>query len=618
MDMVKFKEMFLAEAGDHLHQMTTTLMTLEADPGSRSGIDALFRNAHSIKGMAGTMNFGQTADLAHFLEDLLDDCRQDGHIEPDIIDKVLSGVDLLETLMSDIREGLAERDISAFIGQQGEAAEAAQEARGATEESEELVLIELDDQALLIRLQLDPSTPAPEARLLVLLKNLEGLGKVLESRPEEAQLLAGSDNYRELFIKLETAFSQAQVKDYFAAYSELKEISFPEEFPRPRAVIPPAKSVSGVTVRVNTELLDSFINLTGELITTRYHLQNAVKQRSWNDVDDGVAQLTRLVKNLQHQVLQVRMLSLENVFVRVARTVRDLARSSGKEVELKLEGATIEIDRAIVEELTDPLIHLVRNALDHGIAKQGVVTVKAGRERDLVTLEVADDGQGIDPRKIRDKALERGLISDQQLNSLSDYDALQLICLPGFSTAAKITETSGRGVGMDVVKTAVEKMGGILEIVSGGATPGTRMVMKLPLSRTIIRVLLVSAAGVSLAMPISRIVQTLEISRNDIQRSGRQRVIEFKGKILPLLSLRKILDYPKAQLPEPLSVVVTEVLGRRVGLVVDSLIGQREVFVQRLPAPFDHLKGCSGATMLGDGHIVFVLDLQSLLERVRS
>ena len=378
------------------------------------------------------------------------------------------------------------------------------------------------------------------------------------------------------------------------------------------------KPTSGVTVRVNTELLDSFINLTGELITTRYHLQNAVKQRDWKDVDDGVSQLTSLVKNLQYQVLQVRMLSLENLFVRVARTVRDLARSSGKEVELNLEGATIELDRAIVEELTDPLIHLVRNALDHGIAAQGTISVKASRERDLVMLEVADDGCGIDAQKIRDKALQCGLVSEQQLQTLRDYDVLQLICLPGFSTAEKITGISGRGVGMDVVKTAVEKIGGILEIISVPDKPGTRMLMKLPLSLAIIRVLLVSVAGVSLAIPISRIIQTLEVERADIQRSGRQRVIEFKGKLLPLLSLRKILDYPKGELSDPLPVVVTEVLGRRIGLVVDALIGQREVFVQRLAAPFDQLKGCSGATMLGDGHIVFVLDLQSLLEKIRG
>ena len=583
MDMVKFREMFLAEAGDHLQQMTTTLMTLETDPDSRSAIDALFRNAHSIKGMAGTMNFGETENLAHYLEDILDDCRQDGHIGQGQINKVLTGVDLLDALLNDIRSGSRERDISDFMAGSGEQALAPHDEP--TQDEEELVLVELNDPALFVRLQLDISTPAPGARLLVLLKTLEGLGRMIESRPSQHDLLTGSRTCRELVVRFETDLNPDQISDYFATYSEVKEVSFPDSFAAPVTAAPALKNASGVTVRVNTELLDRFINLTGELITTRYHLQNAVKQRSWTDVDEGVGQLTRLVKNLQHQVLQVRMLSLENLFIRVGRTVREQARNSGKEVALNLEGAAIEIDRAIVEELADPLMHLVRNAIDHGIDKQGTVTVKAGRERDLVTVEVADNGRGIDLQKIKTRALERGLISEQQLQSLRDYDVLQLICLPGFSTAQTITGTSGRGVGMDVVKTAVEQIGGILEIISSPDT-GSRFILKLPLSLAIVRVLLVSVAEVTLALPISRVVQTLEITKDQIQLSGRKRVIEFKGQVLPLLSLRKMLNYPKTQLKEPLPVVVTEVLGRRVGLVVDTLIGQREVFVQRLAAPF--------------------------------
>lgn len=615
MDVAKFREMFLAEAADHLYQMTTVLVTLEADPDSRSGIDALFRNAHSIKGMAGTMAFGQTAALAHHLEDILDTCRQAGHIDQDSIDRVLTGVDLLETLLTDIRSGDQERDISAFLEENGSSDPINRQEAKVTEA--EPVLIELDKPVVIVKLLLDPSTPVSGARMLLLLKELGELGRVVDSRPSEQALLAGNDGKKDLVVRLETSSGRDDIAALLNSYSEVKEVSFPEQFSEP-VVSPGGTSSAGTTtVRVNTDLLDSFINLTGELITTRYHLQSAVKQRRWSDVDDGVGQLTRLVKNLQHQVLQVRMLSLENLFIRVARTVRELARSSGKEIELQLDGAAIEIDRAIVEELTAPLIHLVRNAIDHGISEQGRVSVKAWRERDLVMVEVADDGCGIDPRQIKEKALERGLLNEQQLQALSDYDAIQLICLPGFSTAGKITETSGRGVGMDVVKTAVEQVGGLLEIVSAPGE-GTRFIMKLPLSLAIVRVLLVSVAGVSLALPISRVVQTLEITRDEIQRSGRQRVIEFKEKVLPLLSLRKILNYPKAQLSEPLPVVVTEVLGRRVGLVVDTLIGQREVFVQRMPTPFDQLKGCSGATMLGNGHIVFVLDLQSLLEKIRG
>ncbi len=610
MDIAKFRDMFLVEAADHLQQMTTVLMELEADPDNRSAVDALFRNAHSIKGMAGTMNFSQTASLAHCLEDILDESRQTGRMPRSAIDRVLKGVDLLEDLLDDIQNGRDERPVADFVNQET----LVEEDPPAREEPQ--VRIDLGDSERLVKMVLGDSVAAPGPRMLVLLKKLAQLGSIVEAIPAEEHLLAGGDVARELLVRMRTELTPDEINDQLQKYSEIKEISFPDKGPEPPGE-QPKKPGKGPTVRVSTDLLDSFINLTGELITTRYHLQNAVKQRHWEEVDEGVGQLTRLVKNLQHQVLQVRMLSLDNLFIRLARTVRDLARTSAKEVKLHLEGADIELDRAIVEELSDPLIHMVRNAIDHGISQQGQVSVRAWRERDQVMIEVADDGRGVDPEAVRKRALEQGLISELQAQSFSDYDLLQLICLPGFSTARTITATSGRGVGMDVVKTAVEKIGGLLEIHSQPGQ-GTRFVMKLPLSLAIIRVLLVKAAEVTLALPISRIVQTIEIAREQIQSSGRQRVIAFQGKLLPLLSLRKILNYPRGKLSDPLTVVATEVLGRRVGLVVDGLVGQREVFVQRLPAPFDELKGCSGATMLGDGQIVFVLDLQSLLEKLRG
>ncbi|MCK5914000.1 MAG: chemotaxis protein CheA, partial [Desulfuromusa sp.] len=376
---------------------------------------------------------------------------------------------------------------------------------------------------------------------------------------------------------------------------------------------PQKKRSAGKTVRVSTELLDHFINLTGELITNRYQLQSAVKERNWQELNDGVGRLTRLVKNLQHQVLKVRMVSLESLAGRLSRTVHDLSRSHDKEIHLKLEGAEIELDRAIVEELTDPLIHMVRNAVDHGIEQSGTISIKAWRERDQVLVQVADDGRGIDPEKIRQQALENSLLSPSQAKTIRNYDLFQLICQPGFSTAEEVSETSGRGVGMDVVKTAVERVGGIL-LIDSTLGEGTRITLKLPLSLAIIRVLLVECAGTRMAMPITRVVQTIEIAPDDVQSSGKQLMIHYQEELLPMLSLRKILKLPKGGQLDPIPLVITEVMGRKVGLVVDRLIGQREVFVQRLPAPFDQIRGCNGGTILGDGQIVFLLDLQSLFE----
>ena len=465
---------------------------------------------------------------------------------------------------------------------------------------------------MLLQLQLRDTVVAPGPRFLVLLKRLKALGIVLESVPSEDGLLQG-EAPSTLLVRLDSELTQEQIRKDLALFSELQEISFPST--RKPEQLKGGKA-AGSSVRISTELLDHFINLTGELITNRYLLQNALKEHNWTELDEGVGKLARLVKNLHHQVMQVRLVSLETLIGRLSRVIHDLTRSTGKELQLKVEGAEIELDRAIVEELVDPLTHMLRNAADHGIDQQGTIHIRAWRERDQVMLQVADDGRGIDLEKVRRRALEKSLLSAAQAQTIRDYDLLQMICLPGFSTSEEVTKTSGRGVGMDVVKTAVERIGGIMRIDSTTGE-GTRITLKLPLSLAIVRVLIVECGGVQMAMPISRVVQTLEVAPGEIQSSGKQLMIHYQDELLPMLSLRKILKYPKPPHLDLIPLVVTEVLGRKIGLVVDRLVGQQEIFVQRLPAPFDRVRGCNGGTILGDGRIIFLLDLQSLLEKRR-
>jgi len=609
MDIAKFREMFLAEAAEHLEIMVNILLQLDSDPDDPEGIDALFREAHSIKGMAATMEYGETARLAHHLEDRLDGCRQAQRISGIEIDWLLEATDLLSLLLSDIRNDRTERNVDSFI---------------VSIPKEHIIdnVVEDDEpedatsaaskNGLLIQLELHDTVAAPGPRFLVMLKRLADFGTILESTPSSEDLLQGETPVQ-LSVRLETEIGQEELCQQLEKYSELKSITFSVEA---QPIKEQKKHVPGKTVRISTELLDHFINLTGELITNRYQLQNALKKRDWNELDDGVGQMARLVKNLHHQVLQVRMVSLESLAGRLSRTVHDLSRNSEKEITFETEGMDIELDRAIVEELTDPLIHMVRNAVDHGIDQAGKVTIRAWRERDQVLVEVADNGCGIDPEIIRQRALAVGLLTPLQAKSIRNYDLFQLICQPGFSTVEEVNETSGRGVGMDVVKTAVEHVGGILSIDSS-LGEGTRFVLKLPLSLAIIRVLIVECDGTRMAMPITRVVQTVEIAATDVQSSGKQLMIHYLDELLPLLSLRKILRCSKGEPHDPISVVITEVLGRKVGLVVDRLVRQQEVFVQRLPEPFDQVRGCSGGTILGNGEIVFLLDLQSLFERRR-
>lgn len=608
MDVEKFREMFLVEAAEHLQMMVEKLLKLDADPDDEKEIDALFREAHSIKGMAATMEYHETAKLAHHLEDDLDHCRQLKRISSVQIDRILEATDLLESLLDDISQGRPERCVDGFIRGSELGSFQAEEDEGVQQD-----VADTTGGPLRLRLVLKEAVAAPGPRFVVLLKHLKQFGQVLESEPSEEALLNGNTADC-LDVHLESEYSRDDLQREMYKFNELEEITFVHELQEKETQ---SRKASVQTVRINTDLLDQFVNLTGELITNRYQLQNAAKQRNWTDLDEGVGQLARLIKTLHHQVLHVRMISLESLVTRLNRILHDLCRSSGKDINLSVEGMEQELDRAIVEGLVTPLSHMVRNAVDHGIAEQGTISIKAWRERDQVLLQFEDDGQGLDPEKIRQTAVAQGILSATQAKRIGDYDLYQLICRPGFSTREDVSEVSGRGVGMDVVKTAVENLGGILLIDS---TPGsgTRLTLKLPLSLSIIRALMVDCAEMRLALPITRVVKTVEVTSAEIQSSGKQLMIHYQGDLLPLLSLRKILNLPKGESRDLISVVITDVLGRRVGLVVDRLIHQREIFVQRLPAPFDRVRGCHEGTILGDGRIVFILDLQSLLEQRRT
>jgi len=464
---------------------------------------------------------------------------------------------------------------------------------------------------LQIRIELAADAAAPAARGLLALRELAHHGLVQGCHPEEALLRQGLPVQR-LDVRFETASSVELIQQTLAAMVDVHRVTVDEVSDRAVDGSGPRREDGGRTVRVRTELLDRFINLTGELITTRYMLQAAAREECWSETRDGLDLLARLISDLHGHVLQVRMTPLESITGRLPRLVRDLARKSNKEVRLRIEGEDLELDRAILEELSDPLVHMVRNAVDHGIERSGEVLVRAWREKDLAVVEIADNGRGMDPERIRRKALEKGLVSPAQVKIMRDRDLFQLVCLPGFSTAEAITETSGRGVGMDVVKSAVESLGGTLEILSEAGV-GTRFRLKLPLSVAIIKILLVRCADRSMGLPITRVIRALEIPLDEVKSSGHQQVITLDEEIVPLVELSQLLGLPAATTRVTHPTVVTEVHGRKVGLLVDSLAGQREVFVKTLDFPLDRISGLSGATVLGDGSVIFIIDPQTLL-----
>jgi two-component system chemotaxis sensor kinase CheA len=645
MDMSQYRELFLSETREHINNLNQLVVTLEQEPGNRETIDALFREAHSIKGMAATMGFDQTAQLSHHLEDLLDSFRATGKVPSPSVDYLLAGIDLLDGLLDDLQSNQPERSVAAFLTETPQeepvlvdevmedtpeefltvvaVEDEAEEASITAGSASEVVTVTADENqpevpkqepakepdVFQVMVDLAEDTPAPAARGILILRELEKSGELMSSKPDIATLRGGA-SCQQIHAWLRTSLAKMHIEEALLRISGVAKVRFIDDRRKDESG---GRDETARTVRVRTNLLDNFVNLTGELITNRYMLNTATSDRDWNELTQTLSQTSRLIDDLHHQVLQARLMPLENITGRLPRIIRDLSRKNDKKVTLRLTGAGVGIDRAILEELTDPLVHLVRNAVDHGIEKEGVISLSAHREKDLVLIEVADDGRGMDPDQLRQKAVERGLMTAPQAAGLSDRDALMLVCSPGFSTAETITETSGRGVGMDVVKEAVSNLGGTLEIISAPGE-GTRFQMRLPLSIAIIKILLVNCAGRPLAIPITRVQRTLDLPTSEIQLSGKKRVFRLGEEVISLYSLTEALGLPVVAAGETTWVVLTEVHGRRVGLQVDHFLGQREAFVKSLGFPLNLLTGLSGATVEGNGQIVFIIDPQSLLE----
>jgi two-component system chemotaxis sensor kinase CheA len=614
MDMSKYRELFLSETREHINSLNQLVVTLEQEPGNRETIDALFREAHSIKGMAATMGFNSTARLSHHLEDLLDGFRNSGDIPSVTIDYLLEGIDLLDGLLDDLQANRPERNTEDFLTKQPVSA------ADREEKSPERPMAAVDDESskappeepdsFQVLIELEKGTPAAAARGILILRELEKYGKLKASKPEIDELREGG-GCEQIQAWLTSLVEKEQIKETLLNISGVANVRFIEDRRKNDRRL---RRAVDRTIRVRTDLLDQFVNLTGELITHRNILNTAGSNRSWDELNTALERAGRLIDDLHHNVLQVRLMPLQSITGRLPRIVRDLSRKSGKQITLLLNGTDVGIDRVILEEITDPLVHLVRNAVDHGIEAEGVVTVSAGREKDLILIEVADNGKGMDPQTLRQKAVDSGVLNQAQAHSMSDRDALMLVCRPGFSTAEEVTETSGRGVGMDVVRAAIRNLGGTLNIISEVGT-GTRFQMRLPLSIAIIKILLVNCAGRVLAIPITRVQRTLDLPTSEIETCGQHRLFRLNEEKLCMYSLAETLNLPQAAAGDTTWTILTEVRGQRIGLQVDGFIGQRDAFIKPTGFPLNLLTGLSGATVEGDGRVTFVVDPQALLEK---
>ncbi|WP_136523615.1 chemotaxis protein CheA [Geomonas ferrireducens] len=549
MDMSQYKALFLSESREYLRTIAEQVVALEQSPAERSAIDALFRGAHSLKGMAASMEYGDVVVVAHSMEDMMARVR-DGALPfgAGVADLLLEGVDLIDALLKDVED---ERPSS------------------------------LPTDGYAVRLAAFVAAPASKAK-----------------KPDEAPKASPA------------AVEPAQVSEPApAAEAERAKESTPE---------------LGGTVRVKTELLDHLINLTGELVTNKQRLLSIGRELASPALDDAVSETSKLLRALHDEVMKVRLMPFEAISDRFQRSVRAVAKKSGKEINFELTGREIGLDRGVLEQLVDPLNHILRNAVDHGIEDgkereragkpaRGRVKLSVSRDRDRIHITVRDDGRGMEPQAMIAAAVRKGLITPEEGELLSPRQALMLSCIPGFSTAKEVTDISGRGVGMDAVNAAIAKLGGTLGIESEPGQ-GTTITLKLPLTIAIIHALLVQCGQIKTAIPVNAVQRTVELSRRQIETVGRRQMFQLDDESIPLLSLNRVLGLPLGRFPDGiLPLFVTEAKGRRVGMVVDRLLGQHELFVKRLGRPLDGMAGLAGGATLGDGEIVTILDISELL-----
>lgn len=625
MQLERLLPVFLSEADEHLQQLEQGLLTLERRGPDPELVGALFRSAHTLKGSAGALGFGRIAQLTHAMEEALEALRA-GRPADGLADLLLECVDALRALRHEVADGGERTEVAELLRRLEEWKQGRAEA--------------LHPVDVWVRLRED--CPMRAARALALLRLLREHAQVEEVAPPEEAIARGNLGLEftarvrarepESLQELLTGPDVEAVRVMPAA--ESRDERWLDLGPQARGKLPDdpelTRRASLRTVRVDVERLDRLMNLVGELVVDRIRFQQIAQRLREARLVDGVAEelaeatthLGRVASDLQAEVLKARMLPIEHLFSRFPRYVRDLARRAGKRVELVLEGQDTELDRSVIEQIGGPLMHLVRNAIDHGIEPPeereragkpaaGRLCLAAFQEEEGIVVVVEDDGRGIDTDRVRQKAVALGILSPEAAGRLSEEEAVELIFHPGLSTAQAVTEVSGRGVGMDAVRAGVQALGGSVEVETRRGQ-GTRFLLRLPLTLAIVRALLVSCGGERYALPLAGVQEIVEVPAGRVHRVGPHRTTLLRGAVLPLVSVHEALEIPVPEGTDRLLCVVTGGR-RRVGLWVDRVLGEGEVVVKPLGPYLGQVPGVSGATILGDGRVALILEPAALV-----
>ncbi len=676
METTQYLDIFIDESMEHLDMLYQQLLELEKNPEEKQIIEEIFRAAHTLKGMSATMEFDDLAGLTHKLENIFDGIRDDKIIvQTEMMDSLFHAVDHLNAMVEDIANGgNGKRDVKDMINQldlieKGEKSPATIQAILDREHSQQKVMDNLDEFQLTILseskdrgfdnyeivVQLREDCLLKGARVYMVFELLEKLGEVIHSNPsvndleeenfdysfsvmyvtkEDPQDLRAKimkvsevdqvninpfsiENYKKVQDK-----QHEQVNESEKETKNKNEVKNTEKSPK---VQQGGKGAQSKTIRVNIERLDILMNLFEELVIDRGRLEQISSDLNHYELQETVERMSRVSSDLQNIILTMRMVPIDTVFNRFPRMIRQLARDLGKEVEIEVIGAETELDRTVIDEIGDPLVHLIRNAMDHGIEtpskraeqgkpEQGKITLEAYHSGNHVFVEISDDGAGINKEKVKNKAIDKGVITSNEAELLTDQQIFELILASGFSTNEEISDVSGRGVGLDVVKNTIESLGGSISI---DAIPGegSTFSIQLPLTLSIISVLLVELQNEKYAIPLSSIIETAILKKEEIFSAHHNKVIDFRGKVIPLTFLNNIFDVPqKNEEDEFVSIVIVRKGNKVAGLVVDSFIGQQEVVLKSLGNYLTNVFAISGATILGDGEVALIIDSNALVK----
>jgi len=636
--------LFLEEAQELIQQMELGLLELEGRGGHppRETVDELFRAAHTLKGSAGMMGLGAVETLTHALEAALDPLREGAPLTAELMGLLLESVDELRRLLVGSEQGetpggvwkvLAERLSSTSQRETEKASEAPDWVQPPPEDPSGP-----DGADWSIRVRIDENCPMPEVRLYQIVALLEERGTIASSTPTRREIEEGTEAHQ-LVVGWRGVAQPEALQEMIASVGDVAEISLDRRAepgsPSEVGERTPARSagVEVQSVRLPVESLDDLLNLVGELVLDRNQLAEVQRllledegvERARGALSSTVGHLSKVTDELQQQLLRARLLPLRTLFRQYLRLVRELAASRGKRVRLVIEGEDTTVDRSILQRIDDPLVHLLRNAVDHGIeppdhrvnvgkSAEGTVTLSAVQQDDRVVIEVRDDGAGIDVKKVRDRAVSRGLLGEKEAWAMGDHEVMQLIFAPGFSTREVADTVSGRGVGLDVVRREVEALNGVVEVSS---LPGrdTRFTIKLPVSMGIIKGLSVLVDAQCCILPMSGVAEVIQIDGRCLLGTGRGQVLSHRDELLPVFSLARALgwDEPDGRAsPAGRPAVLIQAEGRRMAVVVDEVRGEQEVVMKQLPASLRRSRVVLGATIGADGRVALILDASAL------